>query len=179
MRKNATVAAILVATLALAGCSSNTADLEGRIADLENRVAALEQGASTSKDSSGDSAASADDGQTAVAIGEATFENEAYGDERVIIVPMTFTNDSGKATSFIGTAQVDAYQDGVALSSAQPASWSGGLPRVRTDQSVQIQPGTTIDVANAYELRSTSPVTVEVRPISSDDVIAQKTFEVS
>lgn len=180
MRKKPAIAAALVATLALAGCSGNTTDLEGRIADLENRVAALEQGASTSQDSSGDSTASADDGQVAaVTIGEATFDDKTYGGERMIIVPMAFTNNGTDVTAFTTAVKVDVYQDGAALSSSIPASWSGGLPQAWTDMSTLIQPGTTIDVANAYELRSTSPVTVEVRSLGSDDVIAQKTFGVS
>jgi hypothetical protein len=180
MRRNATVAAALVAAIALAGCSGNTSALESRIDDLENRVAALEQGASTAQDSPDGSTASTDDGQAAaVTIGEATFDDKTYGDGRVIIVPMAFTNNGDDATAFSIAVKVDVYQDGAALSSSVPASWSGGLPQTWTNMSTQIQPGATIDVANAYELRSTSPVTVEVRPLGSDDVIAQRVFEVS
>lgn len=44
MRKNAAIAAALVAAITLVGCSGNTPDIEGRITDFENRVATLEQG---------------------------------------------------------------------------------------------------------------------------------------
>lgn len=97
----------------------------------------------------------------------------------MVIVPMTFTNNGADATAFTTVVKVDVYQDGAALSSDIPASWSGELPQTWKDMSTQIQPGTTINVENAYRLRSSSPITVEVRPLGSDDVIAQKTFEVS
>ena len=170
------------ALMVLAGCSGagNAADLEARVATLEERVDAME---GTAQDQGGSKADDAETegvdrvGSDTVEVGDAAFENDFSGDGKVVLVPMTFTNTTGKETSFTGVASVKAYQGGVELDRGYAESWTSGKPQTDSDKGTYIKPGASIEVSDCFELRDTSPVTVEVST-PEGAAVAQRTFEV-
>ncbi len=153
------------------------------MADLESRVQALESaGSDTSDEKPADDGAASQEAEKptcSVAIGDVSFENDYSVKDRIVIVPMTFTNSGDKATSFSSSVMVSAYQDGAELDTGMPESWALDLPQTWEDRGTQVTPGTTIDVADAWTLRSSSPITIEVTAPGSHEVIATKTVDVA
>lgn len=173
----------LTAAVALGGCAESNGDLEGRVADLESRVQALESaGSGASEEKPADDGATSQEAEKptcSVTIDDVSFENDYSGKDRIVIVSMAFTNSGDKATSFSSSVVVSAYQDGAELDTGMPESWALDLPQTWEDRGTQVTPGTTIDVANAWTLRSSSPVTIEVTALGGDEVIATKTVDVA
>ena len=117
----------------LQGCAGSNGDLKGRVADLESRMQALESaGSDTSEEKPADDCAASQEAEKStcsVTIGDVSFENDYSVKDRIVIVPMTFTNSGDKATSFSSNVMVSAYQDGAELVTGMPESWALDLPQ--------------------------------------------------
>lgn len=102
-----------------------------------------------------------------MAIGEAEVV-PSYEGEDLIRIYFEFTNNSEEATSFWLQSTLVVYQDGIQL--------LNGIPKEQVDSdgnySVDIDPGATVTVSCCFELRSDSPVEVELEDFYTGEYIA-------
>ena len=125
----------------------------------------------------GDKAAEVADSMTPdfeVTIGEASKIVDEYDGGDVLVVSYTWTNNSDEACAFDLSVSTKAFQDGVEL---KPAFVSGDDFDTMA-KSLDIQPGTTQQVWEAYALGSDSDVTVEVSEMWGGRSFGDKTFSV-
>lgn len=101
---------------------------------------------------------------------------EDYDGNPALAVSYTWTNNSDETASFMWALADKAYQDGIEL---ETAFYSGD--EIDTSaSSLEVKPGTTLDVWCVYELRSESEVLVEVEEfMGRSGVIAEKSFVVA
>lgn len=93
-----------------------------------------------------------------------SIEDNYVGDSCLVIY-YEFTNNSDENKSFDYTIGAKAFQGGVELDSS--LFHVNGNTK---DSGADIQPGTTVEVASAYELRDNSEITLEVSNWLSDNV---------
>ena len=97
---------------------------------------------------------------------------ESFND-KLIIVKYIFTNNSEESTSFSYSVSDTAYQNGIGLDEAYFVSGSANYSS--ENQSVKIQPGITLEVEVAYELKDeNSDVFIELSKYSGRKIT--KTF---
>lgn len=111
-----------------------------------------------------------------VEIGSARIGKD-YDGNPTIFVTYNFTNNSSENASFLWSVSDMAFQDGVQLESAfvySDEQYDSGA------SSLEIKPGATITLEQAYVLRNTaSPVDVEVTEfIAFNDSKLEKTFNI-
>lgn len=89
-----------------------------------------------------------------------------YDGNQCLLVYFDFTNNSSDNTSALVTTGITAYQNGVECNSAFYSS-EGNESALNYDKN--IQPGTTINVALAFEISDLSDVTIDVSEAFSFD----------
>lgn len=101
-----------------------------------------------------------------------------YDGQPAAIVSLTFSNNSGKPTSFSSALEMQAFQNGIELDDAfmldEPSYDSGSALK-------DVKPGSTITVQHAFLLSGDSDVTVEIRLrsyLDSETLITEKTFSI-
>ena len=116
-------------------------------------------------------------GDVEVTIGELEYVQDYFGDP-AILIHFTFTNNSKENQSAMFSIDFTAYQNGVGLKDATILD-----DAVYDSQALskEIQPGTTIELAEAYTLSSdTAPIEVIVsETFSFDGAKLAKTFEIA
>ena len=101
-----------------------------------------------------------------------------FDGQPIMIVSLTFANNSSETASFSSALDTQAFQNGVELESAYPVlepSYDG------TSAHKDVKPGGTIAVQQAFALSGSGSVAVEVRSrsfIEEGALIAESTFSV-
>lgn len=113
----------------------------------------------------------------AVTLGEGAVVTDSYVDGEALVVAATWTNNSDETCAFDIYVGCKAFQNGVELETAYLSSDSGFDMGAK---SLEIKPGTTLDVWVAFELRDGGEVTVEAYDLwGSDGTYAEKTYAVA
>lgn len=91
---------------------------------------------------------------------------EGYEGEKLIRVYYDFKNNSDEEETFSSNVTHSAFQDGIELSISYPKE------KVAEDEnySVEVEPGKSIKLAYSYELRSDSPVEIDLRDLNGTGV---------
>ena len=92
----------------------------------------------------------------------------------IALVKVDFTNNSDSSTSLFFTADIKAFQNGVALS---PAAWVPANHGITQDKSDHVLPGHSISTGYAFMLNSTTdPVLVQI--YNGSNMISEKEFNI-
>lgn len=116
----------------------------------------------------------------AVKVGEYTieikdaFKTTDYEGNPAIVVTYNWTNNSDETTSAMVTFLEKAFQDGIQLETAFLYDVDGYDP---DPYMADIRPGASLDVQQAFVLRSASPVEVEVNELFGFSEPVTKTFD--
>ena len=116
----------------------------------------------------------------AVTVGDYTveikdaFKAADYEGKDAIVITYTWTNNSEETTSAMVSLMEKAFQDGVQLDNAILYDVDGYDP---APYMAEIRPGVSLDVQEAFVLRSGSPVEVEVSDLFGFADPATKTFD--
>lgn len=114
----------------------------------------------TSKAEAPEEGSVAADSEYAVTIDGSRLSTD-YEGKQALVVDYSFTNNSGKAISFMIATSAKAFQNGVELNSAIGAD-TDAMSLLN-----DVKPGATIQVQQAYVLSDSSDVTVEVTKLIS------------
>lgn len=164
--------------MALLAATSETKDFTYEDGKITYEVSALGTTTNVTLERTGDAPAVVE--ETApdyeATIDSATIETDQYTGDAVLVVNLTFTNNSGNTVSPDGALIVQAFQDGVELDLALLDSDSYDMG----SSSREVQTGNTYKFQEAFTLTSeTSPIEVNVSDmmVFSGDPIATKTFD--
>lgn len=81
----------------------------------------------------------------------------------VIYIDLRYTNNSDEANNFCYSVVDEAFQDGVQLKEFINYELADN-----SEELTDIQPGKSIDIKLAYELRDTSPVEIQLHELYND-----------
>lgn len=112
-------------------------------------------------------------GDYAVEIKDA-FKTTDYEGKAAIVITYTWTNNSDDTTSAMVSLMEKAFQDGVQLESAILYDVDGYDP---SPYMMEIRPGVSLDVQQAFVMKSNSPIEVEVSDLFGFADPATKTFD--
>lgn len=160
---SAVVSLVLVSGICFAGCSSSSNSSET-------------SNSSTSAEPAQQAASNSEASKYTVSIDDCVLTTD-YEGKSAIVVTYTWTNNSDDAQMFSVAINAQAFQNGVQLSSAVISSGDFDFESALKE----IKSGATQTVQLAYALDDQSEVSVECTELISlsDEVLAQKTFQVA
>lgn len=91
---------------------------------------------------------------------------EGYEGEKLIRVYYDFKNNSAEEESFNMNVTHSAFQDGIEL----PISYAKEKVAEEDNYSVEVEPGKSVKLAYCYELRTDSPVEIDLRDLNGTGV---------